>query len=48
MLNNPFDLGGFKLSYGPSDNQGSDEVFLTQIQAGGSFKPITSLGQAGG
>jgi ABC-type branched-subunit amino acid transport system substrate-binding protein len=48
VLNNNFDLGGFKLSYGPSDNQGSDEVFLTQIQADGSFKAITSLGQAGG
>ncbi len=48
MFSNSFDLGGFKLSFGPDDNQGSDEVFLTQIQTDGSFKPITSLGQAGG
>jgi ABC-type branched-subunit amino acid transport system substrate-binding protein len=43
-----FDLGGVKLGYGKDDNQGSDEVFLTVIQADGSFKPVTSLSQAGG
>jgi branched-chain amino acid transport system substrate-binding protein len=47
-LGNSFDLGGVKLVYGKDDNQGSDEVFLTVIQADGTFKPITSLGQAGG
>jgi ABC-type branched-subunit amino acid transport system substrate-binding protein len=35
-----FDLGGVKLTYGPGDNQGMDHVFLTAIQADGSFKPI--------
>jgi ABC-type branched-subunit amino acid transport system substrate-binding protein len=38
-----FDLGGFKLAYGPSNNRGSSEVFLTEIGADGSFRPITSL-----
>ena len=28
------DLGGFKLSYSPTSNRGSNEVFLTVIQAG--------------
>lgn len=27
-----FDIGGFKLSYGPGDNHGSDQVFLTVIR----------------
>jgi branched-chain amino acid transport system substrate-binding protein len=38
-----FDLGGFKLGYGPSNNRGSSEVFLTKIEADGSVKPVTSL-----
>jgi branched-chain amino acid transport system substrate-binding protein len=38
-----FDLDGITLSYGPDDNQGMDQVFLTVIQADGSFKPIDSL-----
>lgn len=29
-----FDIGGFALSYGPGDNRGSDEVFLTVIRKG--------------
>lgn len=29
-----FDIGGFKLNYGPGDNQGSDQVFLTVIRQG--------------
>lgn len=29
-----FDIGGFTLSYGPDDNQGSDQVFLTVIRKG--------------
>jgi branched-chain amino acid transport system substrate-binding protein len=48
VLANSFDLGGVKLGYGASDNQGSDDVFLTMIQADGTFKPVTSLSQAGG
>ncbi|HEX2113810.1 MAG TPA: ABC transporter substrate-binding protein [Alphaproteobacteria bacterium] len=38
-----YDLGGAKLTFGPNDNQGMDEVFLTIIQKDGSFKPIKSL-----
>jgi hypothetical protein len=38
-----FDLGGFKLSYSDSSNRGSDQVFLTVIQADGTFKPVTRL-----
>ena len=38
-----FDLGGVTLSYGLENNQGMDRVFLTVIQADGSFKPIDRL-----
>ena len=38
-----FDLGGFKLAYGPDNNRGSSTVHLTVIQADGSFKPVTQL-----
>jgi branched-chain amino acid transport system substrate-binding protein len=38
-----FNLGGVTLSYGPSDNQGMDEVFLTIIQKDGSFGAVDRL-----
>ena len=38
-----FDLGGVTLSYGPNDNQGLDQVFLTVIQADGTFKAVDRL-----
>jgi ABC-type branched-subunit amino acid transport system substrate-binding protein len=41
------DLDGFKLVYGPSNNRGSDQVFLTVIQAGGSFKAVDRLEKSG-
>jgi ABC-type branched-subunit amino acid transport system substrate-binding protein len=37
------DFGGFKLAYGPDNNRGSNEVYLTVIQADGSFKQVTRL-----
>ncbi|MGH6803383.1 MAG: ABC transporter substrate-binding protein [Methyloceanibacter sp.] len=37
------DLGGITLSYGPGDNQGMDKVFLTVIQADGTFKAVDQL-----
>lgn len=37
-----FDLGGVTLTYGKGDNQGMDDVFMTEIQADGSFRPIGS------
>ena len=39
----PFDLGGVTLKYGPTGNQGSDQVFFTILQADGSFKPVVRL-----
>jgi ABC-type branched-subunit amino acid transport system substrate-binding protein len=48
IFSNTFDLGGVRLSYGPNDNQGMDDVFLTIIQPDGTFKPATSLKQTGG
>ncbi len=38
-----FDLGGFKLTYGSDNNRGSNTVYLTVIQADGSFKPVSQL-----
>ena len=35
-----FDLDGITLTYGPQDNQGMDQVFLTVIQADGSFETV--------
>jgi ABC-type branched-subunit amino acid transport system substrate-binding protein len=42
-----FDLGGFSLAYSPSSNRGSDQVFLTVIQADGSFKAVDHLEKSG-
>ncbi len=41
------DLGGFKLTYRDSSNRGSDHVFLTVIQADGSFKAVDHLEKPG-
>jgi ABC-type branched-subunit amino acid transport system substrate-binding protein len=35
-----FDLGGLKLTFGPGDNQGLDDVFLTKIRPGGAFLSV--------
>jgi len=40
-----FDLDGIPLTYGPEDNQGMDQVFLTVIQSDGRFKAIERLEQ---
>jgi branched-chain amino acid transport system substrate-binding protein len=40
-----FDLGGVALTYGPRDNQGMDQIFLTVIQADGRFKAVDNLGE---
>ena len=37
------DLGGFTLAYGAGDTQGSDQVFLTRIEADGTLEPLTRL-----
>jgi len=44
----PFDLGGVKLSFGPENNQGSDQVYFTILQSNGSFKPISKLAKIAG
>ncbi len=40
------DLGGFELSFG-EDSQGSDAVFLTEIDAEGRYRPAARLERAG-
>ena len=37
------DLGGFELRYGPSDNQGSNRVYLTVIDGSARFRSIRNL-----
>jgi branched-chain amino acid transport system substrate-binding protein len=39
----PFDFGGVTLTYGPSRNQGSDQVYFTIMQSDGTFKPVPRL-----
>jgi ABC-type branched-subunit amino acid transport system substrate-binding protein len=39
----PFDLGGVKLSFSATQNQGSKQVYFTVLQADGTFKPVTKL-----
>ena len=41
----PIDLGGFELRYGESDNQGSDRVYLTEIDDSAMFRSIRRLEQ---
>jgi ABC-type branched-subunit amino acid transport system substrate-binding protein len=48
IANSSFDFEGFGLTYGATDNRGSDVVFLTVIQPDGSFKAVTSLNGVGG
>ena len=43
-----FDLGGFRLQYGPDSNRGSDDVFLTVIQPDGSFQAVDKLSKPSG
>jgi len=38
-----FDIGGFRLSYGEADNQGSDAVFLTAIGADGRIVAVGAM-----
>lgn len=39
----PFDLGGVRLSFSATQNQGSNQVYFTVLQADGSFRPVTRL-----
>jgi branched-chain amino acid transport system substrate-binding protein len=39
----PFDIGGVTLTFGPSDNQGLDSVFMTMIDDDGQFVPISRI-----
>ncbi len=43
--NDPFDIGGLRLVFGPGDNQGSDEVYLTFLHPDGEFIPIRSMNE---
>jgi branched-chain amino acid transport system substrate-binding protein len=38
-----FDIGGLQMSFGPSDNEGLDKVFMTVVQKDGTFKAVDKL-----
>jgi len=38
-----FDFGGLTMTFGPNDNEGLDQVFMTVIQADGKFKAIEKM-----
>ena len=38
-----FDIGGFALRYGPGDNRGSEQVFLTVIRGDGTVVPVDRM-----
>jgi branched-chain amino acid transport system substrate-binding protein len=38
-----FPIGGLVMTFGPDKNDGLDDVFMTIIQADGSFKPVQKL-----
>ncbi|HET7911705.1 MAG TPA: ABC transporter substrate-binding protein [Pseudolabrys sp.] len=39
----PFDLGGMKLTFSATQNQGSNQVFFTVLQSDGLLRPVTKL-----
>ena len=39
----PIDIDGIRLKFGPRDNQGSDEVFLTVMGADGEYRQVERL-----
>ena len=47
IFSNSFDLGGVNYAFGPSNNQGSNKVFMTVIQPGGKFKLVHNLSSIG-
>lgn len=45
IYSQPLDIGGFLLTYGAGDNQGSDSIFLTKIEADGTTKTLTEAAE---
>jgi branched-chain amino acid transport system substrate-binding protein len=43
LTDGTYDFGGFTMTFGPNDNQGSDAVYLTVIGPDGKFKQVTTL-----
>jgi branched-chain amino acid transport system substrate-binding protein len=43
LTSGSYDFGGFKMTFGPNDNRGSDDVYLSVIGSDGSFKSVSSL-----
>lgn len=47
LTSGSYDLDGAKLKFGPNDNQGMDDVFVTVLQKDGSFRAVKKLEAAG-
>ncbi len=47
LQGDPFSIDGFRVAFGERDNQGSDSVFLTLIQQGGVYVPISRFALVG-
>jgi ABC-type branched-subunit amino acid transport system substrate-binding protein len=43
LTSGSYDFGGFKMAFGPNDNRGSDDVYLTVIGPDGKFKSVSAL-----
>lgn len=43
LTNGTYDFSGFRMAFGPNDNRGSDDVYLTVIGADGKFKAVSAL-----
>jgi branched-chain amino acid transport system substrate-binding protein len=43
IFSNSFDLGGITYIFGPGNNQGTDQVYITVIQSDGSYKLLHDL-----
>jgi len=48
ITKSPVDLDGVTLTFSPSNNQGSNKVYFTVLQADGSFKPVSRLPKIAG
>jgi ABC-type branched-subunit amino acid transport system substrate-binding protein len=42
----PFDLGGVKLNFSATQNQGSNQVYFTVLQSDGTFRPVTRFAKS--
>ncbi len=47
LTSGTYDIDGAKIAFGPNDNQGMDQVFVSVLQKDGSFKAVKTLAAPG-